>query len=87
VLGRSGHVVGTKDTGYEGVEHETALLPTADQPGVSQDIQVMGNVDRRGVQHVGNFPDIARAVSQETDDPQSLRGRQGAQELGTALGL
>lgn len=66
---------------------EATVLRILDEPGVTEDGQVMGDVDWRRLEHFGDFGDVAGTVAQEADDPQPLGSRQGSKQLGAALGL
>lgn len=48
---------------------------------------MVGGVDNRHFEHVGNFGDSVLAFEQESDNFQPFGGGEGTQQFGAAIGL
>lgn len=71
----------------QAVDHEPAPLVLFNQTGVEQDPQVMRDIHHLLVEGFGDFADGTFSVTQQIDDPQPGRFRQGLQFFRTQFGL
>ena len=67
--------------------HEPSLFPAADDACVSEDTQMMRDVDHRNGQSLGEFGDTAFSSLQFTDNPQPFRCCKSGEHAGTTGGL
>ena len=67
--------------------HEPSLFPAADDACVTQDTQMMRDVDHRNGQSLGEFGDTAFSSLQFTDNPQPFRCCKSGEHAGTTGGL
>jgi hypothetical protein len=64
-------------TRSEGIEDKSPLFFPADERGVFEDREVVGEIHRRNAQSLGNLGDVPRALRQIANDLKAFGGRQG----------
>ena len=76
-----------KNVGMQAVDDEASLLFILHQTGVTQNAEMVRNVDNLGVEQGRQLADVAAAVAQAVNDPQPLWVCQGMESAGAASGL
>lgn len=71
----------------ETVNNEATLLLILYQAGVTEDAEMMRDVDDLGIKQGGQLADVAASAAQAVNDPQPLRVRQSAKGAGATVGL